>query len=67
MKKAILLILSFSLIVGCASVGWMACGDRGVDSKYGFLWLKYKCIGDKWCDKCKEWIDPHYNCEDCKK
>lgn len=66
MKKIILLILVFAL-AGCSSIGWMACGDRGVDKKYGFLWLKSKCYGDKYCDKCKEWVHPFYNCDEvCK-
>jgi hypothetical protein len=52
---------------GCAVIDFATCGDRGVANKYGFLWLKYKCVGDKYCEECKEWVHPYYDCKEaCK-
>jgi len=48
--KYLISLLLVCMIGGCA---FMACGDRGVDSKYGFLWLKYKCNGDNTANNVK--------------
>lgn len=67
MRKLILLILLCCLLSGCS---FIACGDRGVDRRYGFLWLKYKCIGnDLYCKKCGTYIRAgEWTCEEaCKK
>jgi hypothetical protein len=64
-KKIISLFILCCLLSGCS---FIACGDRGVAGKYGFLWLKYKCEGDKYCEQCKEWVHFQYDCNEvCKK
>jgi len=62
------LVVSILLVVTLSGCSFIACGDRGVDSRYGFLWLKYKCVGDKYCPECKEWVHFQYDCrEACKR
>ena len=62
-------IIIFLILINISGCAFMACGDRGVDRRYGFLWMRYKCIGnDLYCPKCGAYIKAgEWTCEDaCK-
>jgi len=50
----VVIILSL-LTMGCGTIAFLKCGDRGTDGNH--------CWGDKQCD-CGVWVHPQYDCDE---